>query len=648
MPRSSLQKGSIDELLATLNANQRRAVDWQGKPLLVLAGPGSGKTLVLTLRVAELLRKSKGKRFKVLGLTFTNKAATEMRERVEDLVPEAADRTLLTTFHSFAADILRQHGSHVSISPDFTILAQEADREDVLRDVIRELVKQGQDVNESDLALLPLITNLLDKLVSDDQVEKRIRDKELGEKLGLLYKAYKRQLISHNQLDYPSLVSMAYQLLTTNPRIADHIRIVYGSICVDEFQDTNLAQYLFLKAIVGRSPSDLFVVADDDQIVFQWNGASPERLFELKQDYEMAVVQLPENYRCPERVIELANNLIRFNVDRSPDKKPLTAARHNGSKDVIRLKNFQDVDNELSWVAADLKSKPAEYLSNSVILGRTRALLERTAKTLNDADVAAALTIRKAEFESAPLRWLHAMLRLANARGDREQLRRVCKAFYELEGIDLRVSDVVAASSAAGSDLLRAWTDEALARRELEPYSKDFLTFTKKTLLERLDFVAFIDKAFKWFGKIQGEPPGSAREAFTDFAEEKQVWNELTEGIVRRFGRSEVTLNVLLHELDLSPKHLPIPPNAVRCLTIHMAKGMEFDHVYLIGLADEVLPSFQSIRKGENSREMQEERRSCFVAITRTCTDLTMTYSDTYFGYAKKPSRFLKEMGLIH
>ena len=117
---------------------------------------------------------------------------------------------------------------------------------------------------------------------------------------------------------------------------------------------------------------------------------------------------------------------------------------------------------------------------------------------------------------------------------------------------------------------------------------------------------------------------------------------------MRRFGRSEVTLNVLLHELDLSPKHLPIPPNAVRCLTIHMAKGMEFDHVYLIGLADEVLPSFQSIRKGENSREMQEERRSCFVAITRTRTDLTMTYSDTYFGYLKKPSRFLKEMGLIH
>src|SRR5216683_6949803 len=112
MPPSSLRKGSIDELLATLNANQRTAVDWKGKPLLVLAGPGSGKTLVLTLRVAELLRKSKGKRFKVLGLTFTNKAATEMRERVEDLVPEAADRTLLTTFHSFEADILRKNGSH--------------------------------------------------------------------------------------------------------------------------------------------------------------------------------------------------------------------------------------------------------------------------------------------------------------------------------------------------------------------------------------------------------------------------------------------------------------------------------------------------------------------------------------------------------
>ena len=648
MPPLSLQRSSVDELIATLNANQRAAVEWKGKPLLVLAGPGSGKTLVLTLRIAELLRKSKGKRFKVLGLTFTNKAATEMRERVEDLVPEAANRTLLTTFHSFAADILRQHGSHVGISPDFTILGQDADREDVMRDVIKDLSKQGHDVEDSDIALLPLVTNLLDKLVSDDQVEKRIRDKELGKKLGLLYTAYRKRLISHNQLDYPSLIASAFQLLNTNGRIADHIRIVYPNICVDEFQDTNLAQYLFLKAIVGSSPSDLFVVADDDQIVFQWNGASPERLFELKRDYGMAVIQLPENYRCPERVIELANNLIRFNVDRSPDKKPLTAVRHNDSKHVIRLKKFQDVDEELSWVAADLKPQPIEYRSNSVILARTRALIERAAQVLNSSGVPAALTIRKPEFESAPLRWLHAMLRLANARGDREQLRRSCKAFYELEGIDVRVSDVVAASSATGGDLLRAWIDEALARRELAPYSRELLVFTKKSLLERMAFEAFIARAFDWFGKLQGESAGSAREAFTDFVEEKQVWDELTEGIMRRFGRNEVTLNVLLQELDLAPKHLPIPPDAVRCLTIHMAKGMEFDHVYLIGLAEEVLPSFQSIRKGQTSREIQEERRSCFVAITRTRKDLTMTYSEAYFGYPKKPSRFLKEMEVIH
>jgi DNA helicase-2/ATP-dependent DNA helicase PcrA len=239
------------------------------------------------------------------------------------------------------------------------------------------------------------------------------------------------------------------------------------------------------------------------------------------------------------------------------------------------------------------------------------------------------------------------MLRLANARGDREQLRRICKAFFELEGVDLRVADVVAASSADGSDLLRAWLDEALARTELEAYTRTFLGQTKKELADRLNFDSFIDRAFAWFQRIQGASAAPAGEVFTDFAEEKQVWQELIEATKRRFGKDEVTLNLLLQELDLSPKHLPIPPDAVRCLTIHTAKGMEFDHVYIIGLADDILPSFQSVKKGDDSREMQEERRSCFVAITRVRTDLTLTYSRSYFGYRKKPSRFLKEMGLI-
>jgi len=644
-----LQPSEIESALTSLNTNQRSAVEWHGGPLLVLAGPGSGKTLVLTLRVAQLLKASPTKRFRVLGLTFTNKAAAEMRTRVDQLVPNAPERAMLTTFHSFAADLLRQHGSHVGIAPDFTILSQEADREDVLKDAIARVNGSG-GTDESDIRLLPLITNLLEKLVSDTDVKARIRDPELSAKMSILYKAYREQLVLQNALDFVSLISFAHRLLTINRQVAEHVRIVYPHVCVDEFQDTNLAQYLFLQSIVGPAPKDLFVVGDDDQIVFQWSGASPERLDELKHDFHMQVIQLPQNYRCPEKVIDLANKLIQFNTDRSPEKQPLAAVRRNGAqggRDSVCLKKFADPEGELNWIAQDLKTKGAKYASGAVILARTRALAERASDTLNRAGVPAAVAIRKSEFESTPLRWLHATLRLANTRADREQLRRVCKAFYELEGLDIRVPDVIAASSALGGDLLRAWMGEALARKAMAPHTRLFLKISMQQLLERLQFERFIADAFAWFQELQKHPTGQATEVFADFDEETSVWSDLSNTISRRFSTGDLTLNVFLQEVDLAPKYPAIPPGAVTCLTIHMAKGTEFDHVYLIGLAEDVLPSFQSIRKGESSREMQEERRSCFVAITRTRKNLILTYSESYFGYPKKPSRFLREMGLV-
>ena len=180
--------------LDSLNENQRVAVEWTDGPLLVLAGPGSGKTRVLTTRIAKLLLDSPGKRFRVLGLTFTNKAAAEMRMRVEEMVPDSGDRVLLTTFHSFSADILRQHGNHVGIRPDFTILNQDADREAVLADAIANLEQEREDIDEGDTKLLPTIDRLLANCVPESQVMSVIRDKEFGRKIKALYGEYRRQL----------------------------------------------------------------------------------------------------------------------------------------------------------------------------------------------------------------------------------------------------------------------------------------------------------------------------------------------------------------------------------------------------------------------------------------------------------------------
>ncbi len=313
--------------LSDLNESQRRAVEWDGGPLLVLAGPGSGKTLVLTLRIARLIASAPEERFRILGLTFTTKAATEMRTRLSQLVPEAKDRAQLSTFHAFCADLLRQHGSHIGLRPDFAILTQEADRQAVMSDAIAALKKEHVQVDTGDLRLMPVIDRLFANCASDSEAANLFSDQERSTKIRALFSEYKQQLIANNRLDFAALLYFGNSLLATKPSVAKQVQIVYPDVCVDEFQDTNLAQYRLLRAIVGSGPARLFVVADDDQIIYQWNGASPERLRELRQDYNMEVIQLPANYRCPSEVIRAANNLIRHNLDRSPGKEPLLAIK---------------------------------------------------------------------------------------------------------------------------------------------------------------------------------------------------------------------------------------------------------------------------------------------------------------------------------
>ena len=631
--------------LSALNPNQRKAVEWNDGPLLVLAGPGSGKTRVLTLRVARLLDESPEERFRILALTFTDKAAREMRGRVDEFLPEGRDRALLTTFHSFAAEVLRQHGSHIGLRPDFSILPQKADQEAVLADAIKEVAANGVEVDAGDVKLLPVIERLLSRCESLHDVAKQFSGTDL-DRLPALYEEYRRQLISGSRLDYGMLLCSAIELLEMKPAIARQYHIIYRYVCVDEFQDTNLSQSRLLRLLVPKKSPNLFVVADDDQIIYQWNGASPERLEELKTDFSMDVIQLPENYRCPPQVVELANLLIQNNLGRSAEKKPLVAIKKTAVPQSVRVRKFSSMSEELTWVAKDVAARPKKALGGCVVLGRTRKLLQAAVAALEAEDVAATMTLRKDDFESTPFRWLHAVLRLANARHDREQLRRVCETFFKIEGVDLHVRDIEADAAPKGGDFLRAWLTAASARKELEPATRSVLKVAEDALADRMDYFAFREKAVAWLDAM-AEASELGSEAFADYAEEKIIWADLEAGVVERYGRDELSLNTLLHEFDLAPKLPPVPPNAVRCLTIHGAKGMEFDHVYLIGLAEDQLPSFEAKKKGPASRELQEERRNCFVAITRAQSTLTMTYSAEYFGWAKQPSRFLREMGLV-
>ncbi len=620
--------------LDSLNENQRKAVLWEDGPLLVLAGPGSGKTRVLTLRVARLLEERED--ISVLALTFTNKAATEMRERVDQLLGQRGDRAHLCTFHSFATDVLRQHGSHIGLRPDFSLLTQDEDRLSILNDVAMSLEDQGFPLPTDRKSLLVLVDRLFAESYEGGPEAPSLT--KTPDWVPLLFRSYSDALIVANRLDYGSLLGFTYRLLREMPKVAKVLRLGWTHVCVDEFQDTNKAQYDLLKLFVADKNPNLFVVGDDDQILYQWNGASPERLQALGSDFDMSVVQLPENYRCPPEIVDLANRLIVHNKMRTQDKRPLAAFRTASLEErVIRSGAFETPNDEVRTVAKDILKRKL-VPSECVVLARTTKLLESAAEALRAVGLEAYVAHRKNDFESPVVRVVFHALRLANARHDRDLLRRLCVAWNELSEATLEVEDIVANATLVGGDFLRAWADAAMDCADEN--ASTLLGRLRAALVDRLDFPGIVD----WF-LTKGCKPWTDEDDL-DQNDEIDTWRELHADLVREHGHDDLTLNLYLQQMDLTPKTTKPTPNSVRCLTVHGSKGLEFKHVYLIGMAQQILPSFQALKNGPISRELEEERRNCFVAITRVKESLTLTRARHYNGWAKPPSQFLEEMGL--
>ena len=628
--------------MSSLNANQFRAVNWGAGPLLVLAGPGSGKTDVLTHRIARLIEESAEESFHILGLTFTNKAATEMRRRVNALVPNADERVNLTTYHSFSAAILRQHGHHLGIRPDFAILSQEAERMAVLDKAVEGAGLAHADGYDSK-RLLPLVTRLTARNVpADAAAESLLRElPDSARQIGEIYGRYRRLMIENNELDFGGLVAEALRLLTETAA-GKLVRRIYPYVCVDEFQDTSLAEYQILCRIVDPATKNLFVVADDDQIIYEWNGASPGRLKELQKHFGMAVLNLPENYRCPADVVKMANSLIANNP--SHHKAESVASKPVGQDQVVRVMAFNTTKEEADWIAKDIAELPVDLRRKCAVLGRTRKALEQVVAALKEQGMHGHLYVRKDEFANDRMVWLHSVIRLADSRQDGEQLRRVCESFYALEGADLITADIVSEAMIGGGDYLRAWL-RAVLREELDTATRSFLESSMPRLADRLDVWGFIQNCFVWFKQRQKADPAPDYE--TEYSEEKGVWDTLVAEATEEIGREQMTLSALLQQIDLRSKEPPAPEGSIPCYTIFASKGMGFDHVYLIRLAEDELPSWWAVKEGDESREMQEERRVCFVAVTRTKKSLTLTYPLNISGYQKKPSRFLAEMGVV-
>lgn len=621
--------------LDTLNENQRQAAEWLDGPLLVLAGPGSGKTAVLTLRIANLIRNNADENYRILGLTFTVKAANEMQNRIQELLGENNRRVQVRTFHSFCTDMLRQHGSHLGLRPDFSIITDDKDRIALLKELKDQNIIEVDDPEDSLKKIDIMFTHginaedLPDHFKDDQQEPCRI--------LQAVFNGYLKKLTEGNQLDFGSMLHFSRKLLETMPRIARQVKTVYRYICVDEFQDTNLTQYKILKLITNANTANLFVVADDDQVIFQWNGADPKRLEELKADYLPKVIQLPENYRCPQEVVEIANRLIKHNPDRLESKE--VGISHNRVAGTVKVMAFDNFDAEIDGLTTEIGTVPKNQRETCLVIARSNKLLSQVQVTLKSRGIEAEIVSKHQDFTSPLVLAMYYCLKLANSPDSRSILNKLCSVATLINGITLSAEDVVAKSNVESLTTLRAFFILASDSETL----RHFCVVGQKTLCDFMEYLSFVDQSFQYFDTLNNQVDGD--DIYPDYTGDKDNWNRISDDI-RREHDDAVSLHVFLQELDLTPKSKSLSRDCVRLQTVYTAKGMEFDNVFIIGLAEDQFPTYFAIKNGNKS--IQEERRSCFVAITRSSRYLYMSYARKYFGWAKEPSRFLREMGVLN
>ena len=632
-------KSELAISLEALTAIQLQAVNWNHGAMLVLAGPGSGKTRVITCRIARLLNESQDERFRILALTFTNKAAHEMASRVAQLVPGLEGRATIDTFHGFCSRVLRQHGVHLGIKPNFEIYSQAADRQAVLADA---LARDPQLLRSENDRLLSWIDTLKARLIRPEDAERRVEawngtSTDDARRVARAYRLYEAELQRANALDFNSLIHKAYELFGFRA-VVRHYQSVYRYWLVDELQDTDAGQYQLLVRMAGRQFRELFAVADDDQTIYEWRGASVRRISKLVDDFSCRVIQLPTNFRCPPCVVEAANRLIVYNANRFQTKESAIPAQldRDEHRRSIQYRVFDDDSCEASGVADDIAAMEINSRSQTAVLARNRKLLERMHEALQQRDVAARILMRRDDFVSPQMRWLVACLKQVNSPADLRSLSTVITTFDHFAVATAQLDELVARSAATGATHFSLWLNAA-HEAEPPPLALELLCAVSRFSSGETKLDQGIQKVLKLFDRDESN---------VDLQEDLSAWCKIYREI--RAMRGSVSLGQLLQELELRSKEPTLPSGTVSLATIHSSKGLEFDTVYLIGLADEVLPSWHSVKPGSGSAALEEERRGCFVAITRTKRKLFLSRAHHYWGWPKDASRFLVEMGFEH
>ena len=627
----------------TLNPKQKEAVLHTDGPLLILAGAGSGKTRVLTHRIAYLIDECGVNPWNIMAITFTNKAAGEMRERVDNLVGFGAESIWISTFHSSCVRILRRHIENLGYTTSFSIYDSD-DQKTLMRQVFKTLDIDTKQFKER--SVLAAISSAKDKLITPEEFLLNAGGDFREKKTGEIYKEYQKQLKKNNALDFDDLIVKTVELFQNNPQILDYYQERFRYIMVDEYQDTNMAQFKLVSLLASKY-RNLCVVGDDDQSIYRFRGADIQNILSFENTFPgTMVIKLEQNYRSTQNILDAANEVIRHNFGRK-DKTLWTA---NGEGDKILFKQFDTAKDEADFVVRQIRDSGYSY-QDQAVLYRTNAqsrLLEERCIFYN---VPYRLVGGVNFYQRKEIKDILAYLKtIANGVDDLSVIRIINVPKRGIGATTIgRVTAFASEHSMSFYDTLKEAKQIpgiGKAAEKISRFIAQMEAFRAMAYSEEYSMKDLIDHIL--------EDTGYEEELQEEGEIEAQTRLENIEELINKAAAYEEdsehpTLDEFLEQVALVADidNVDDTEDRVTLMTLHSAKGLEFPKVYLVGMEDGLFPGMMSIMSDDKT-EMEEERRLCYVGITRAKKELVLTAARQRMinGETRwsKPSRFINEI----
>lgn len=631
-----------------LNEPQREAVYHTDGPLLILAGAGSGKTRVLTHRIAYLIEERNVNPWNILAITFTNKAAGEMRERVDSLVGFGSESIWVSTFHSMCVRILRRFIDRLGYDNRFTIYDTD-DQKILMKEVCKKVAIDTKVFKER--SLMSAISSAKNELILPDEFELNAGGDFAKLKIAKVYREYEAQLKANNALDFDDLLVKTVQLLQTQPDVLENYQERFRYIMVDEYQDTNTVQFQLVRLLAGKY-RNLCVVGDDDQSIYKFRGANIRNILDFEHEFSDAcVIKLEQNYRSTGNILNAANRVIANNKGRK--EKTLWTA--NGEGELVHLRQFDTGYDEADFIAEDIKKEVragASY-NDHAVLYRTNAqsrLLEEKFVAMN---VPYKIVGGVNFYARREIKDLLAYLKTIDNGMDDIAVRRIINV--PKRGIGLTTINRIQESAAERGlgfyeTLMAPELIPGIGRSAAKLDSFAALIEYFKGLTGQMSITDLLREVIEKTGYMESldsedkEDAQARKENIDELINKAAAYEEAAE------DRDEpATLSAFLEEVALVADidSLDEEQDYVVLMTLHSAKGLEFPHVYLAGMEDGLFPSYMTITSDDRD-DLEEERRLCYVGITRAEQELTLTCArrrmvrgETQYN---KISRFIKEI----